>query len=249
MERRIIFDIESTGTDTSKDRIVQISAVKTDDTFYPVEEQKTVLINPLMPIPASASKIHGITDDMVKDCRTFAAYAKSLHAFFQGCSIWGYNSNNFDVLMLNQEFSRCGIYWPTNEPMIDAYKIYMLKEPRTLAGAVKFYTGNVFDDGHDAGRDVLQTKNVLIAQMQAYPELNQMDMTELELFCFDGKKRVDLAGKLIRNEHNEIVYGFGKDKDKVVFDNRGFGEWMMKQNSFPTETIQILQAVLNGKLK
>lgn len=216
--------------------------------MIPVDEKITMLINPLMPIPNQATLVHGIADEMVKDSPTFAQLADSMHAYFRGNAVFGYNSNKFDVLMLCEEFARFGISWPNDEPLLDAYNIFQLKEPRTLAGAVKFYTGATFEDGHDAGRDVDATVMVIRRQLIMYPDLAQLPLHELELFCRDGKKRLDLAGKFYRNESGVICYAFGKDKDKGVKENPGFGIWMQKQ-SFPKDTINILNQILNGKLK
>ena len=239
-----VFDLETTGKSVTRDRIVQLSAVKIDRDFNIVSPRRTILINPLMVIPEEATAIHGITNAMVADAQPFSAYAKSLLDYFTGCNLCGYNIKNFDVPLLAEEFGRCGLRWPTmDEKLFDSFRIFSLKEPRTLAGAVKFYTGKIFEDGHDAGRDVDATVDVMKQQFVQYQDISAMNDDDLELFCNEGAKRVDIAGKLKYNEAGVIVYAFGKDQGKSVKENPGFAEWMLKQD-FPSDTNRILLSII-----
>lgn len=243
----IVFDLETTGTSTSNDRIVQFSATKVDGKFVPISEPKTILVNPTIAIPEAATKVHGITDMMVAGQPTFKQYANSIFSFMDGCNLAGYNIKNFDVPLLSEEFARCGIVFPTSEQrIIDAYKIFSIKESRDLAGAVKFYTGETFENGHDAGNDVKATLSVMVQQLVKYEDLQAMNEEELELFCNDGKKIVDIAGKLCYNDSGMICYAFGKDAGKVVKQNPSFGEWILK-NDFPTETKKIIKSIIYSK--
>ena len=103
----VFFDLETTGVDTAKDRIVEISMVK----VMPDGDEitRTRLINPQMHIPEQATAIHGITDEDVKNEPTFAQIAKSLAQFIEGCDFGGFNSNRFDLPMLVEEFLRAGV--------------------------------------------------------------------------------------------------------------------------------------------
>lgn len=240
----IIFDLESTGTSVTKDRIVSLAAKKVDREFNEVSPMRTILINPQMPIPAQATEVHGITDEMVKGAGTFAAYSKALAEYFEGCDLAGYNLKSFDVPLLSEEFARVGVIFPAPGTLIfDSYKIFSIKERRDLTGALKFYAGEAMEGAHDAGNDVLATEKVLKGQFAMYDDLREMDSEALHEFCNDGKKPLDIAGKIVLNEQGVAVYGFGKDEGKTVQDNPGFGLWMLK-NDFPSDTKKVLNQLL-----
>ena len=143
----IFFDLETTGTDTSKDRIVEISMVKVS----PDGEKtiKTRRLNPEMPIPAEATEVHHITDEDVKDCPTFKQIAKSLKAFMEGCDFGGFNSNRFDLPVLVEEFLRAGVDVDFRKPRyIDVQNIFHKKEERTLSAAYRFYCNKDKGNAH-----------------------------------------------------------------------------------------------------
>jgi DNA polymerase-3 subunit epsilon len=221
-----------------------MSAVKLDSNLKYTSEWKNILVNPGMPIPKEATEVHNITDDMVKEAMPFAAYAKGIHEFFSGCILCGYNIKNFDVPLLSEEFSRCGINWPDADvKIIDAYKIFAIKERRDLTYAVKFYTGETLGGAHDAEVDVDATINVFAAQMRVYPDLKAMSVDELQRFCDEGVTNVDLAGKIVLNGQGVAVYSFGKSKGVPVTSDKGFGEWMLK-NDFPENTKAIVRSLI-----
>lgn len=238
----LFFDAETTGVSTTKDRIVQISTVKVDEQYNIIEgTKKTFLINPTIPIPAGATEIHGITDEMVKGKPTFAAYSQSMFVYFSDCILAGYNIKRFDVLMLAEEFNRCGISWPApNTKMIDAFRIFVIKEKRDLSAAVKFYTGKEMEGAHDAEKDNLATLAVFKGQLEMYPELKEIDIDE---YCNEGVKTLDLAGKIGVNDKGEAFYTFGKCINVLVKDDPGFAQWMLK-NDFPSETKKIINQIL-----
>lgn len=239
------FDLETTGTDTVTDRIVQIAAWKLDKNLSEAFPIKAMLINPGRPIPPEATAVHKITDEMVKDAPTFPQIAKAFHEFLSDCNLAGFNILNFDVPLLSEEFARCNIIWPAEGTVfLDAYKIFALKEKRDLAGAAKFYLNASHEDAHDAGADVVMTRDVLVAQLLKYNE-DFPDLESVHKFCVGNM--VDIAGKLIRldDEAGTIVYNFGKDKGKGVKANPGFANWMLNQ-SFPTETKQIIRKIFSN---
>ena len=122
------------------DRIIEISYIK----VYPngKEEEKTLRLNPEMPIPAEATVIHHITDDDVRDKPTFKDVAKDLDKVFEGCDIAGFNSNKFDIPLLVEEFLRAGINFDVSKrKFIDIQTIFHKMEQRTLVAAYKFYCG------------------------------------------------------------------------------------------------------------
>lgn len=243
----VFFDLETTGTSTTSDRIVQIAAAKLQPSLNGEIEIKKVLVNPGMPIPPGATKVHGITNEMVKDKPTFASYAKSLFELMSGCNLAGFNIRTFDVPLLAEEFSRVGIDFP--EPgmcYFDSCRIFHSKEPRDLSAAVRFYTGSELTGAHDAGADVVGTIEVFRAQMKKYTELQDMDEKQLDLFCTGGKNVLDLAGKIAINDDGVPVYTFGKAIGKPVSSDKGFGEWMLK-GDFNTDTKNVLKKLLYAK--
>ena len=183
----VFFDLETTGIDIVKDRIIEISYVK----VFPngKEESKTMRINPGMPIPPASTAIHGITDDDVKDCPLFKNVAKQLAAQIEGCDLAGYNSNRFDIPLLAEEFLRAGVDIDlTRRKFIDVQTIFYKMEQRTLAAAYKFYCQKSLENAHTAAADTMATYEVLKAQLDRYPELKN-DVTFLSEFSSFTKQR------------------------------------------------------------
>ena len=161
------FDLESTGTNISTDRIVEISIVK----VYPdgKEEIKTSLVNPTVPIPKETSAIHGIYDEDVKDSPTFKVLSKDLHQFLSGADLAGFNVLKFDIPLLVEEFLRAGIDFDIEKRnILDAQKIFHMMEKRNLAAAYKFYCGKTLENAHSAEADTLATYQVFKAQVERY---------------------------------------------------------------------------------
>jgi len=241
------FDLETTGTDIVTDKIVQIAIVK----LFPdgKEEEYEFLINPEKVIPKAATDVHRITNDMVATKPTFKEMAAQLHAIFDGCDLAGYNVNTFDIPILATEFSEAGInYPPVNVRVFDAMVIFHEKNKRNLAAAYNKYTGKEMgEDAHDALVDTRATFEVMMGQLEAHDDIG-LDMDALNNFCMKGNKRVDWAGKLALNEAGEVVFTFGKHKDKSVMldsQTKGYATWMQGSN-FPKQTKQILTEVLMG---
>jgi len=209
----IFFDLETTGIDTAKDRIVEISMVK----IMPDGEEitKTRKINPEMHIPESSTAIHGITDEDVKDCPTFSQVAKALGQFIDVCDFGGFNSNRFDIPVLVEEFLRAGVNVDfKNRKFIDVQTIFHKKEQRTLVAAYKFYCDKELIDAHSAEADTIATYEVLKAQLDRYDDLEN-SVEALAEFSTRGKT-ADFAGRIVYNENDEEVFGFGKHKGKLV---------------------------------
>ncbi|MDR1783074.1 MAG: 3'-5' exonuclease, partial [Dysgonamonadaceae bacterium] len=209
----VFFDLETTGINISSDRIVEISYLK----VYPngVEESKTRRINPEMPIPPESTAVHGITDEDVKDAPPFKAIAKSLAAQIQGCDLAGYNSNRFDIPLLAEEFLRAGVDIDLmKRKFIDVQTIYHKKEPRTLAAAFKFYCDQDLENAHTAAADTKATYEILKAQLDRYPDLQNNIQYLSEFSAFNNC--VDFAGRLIYNEKKQEVINFGKYKGRLA---------------------------------
>jgi len=244
------FDLETTGADVVKDRIVSIaiSFIHPDGS----RKDKYMLINPGIPIPAEASEVHGITDEMVKDSPRFAQIAGSLHKQILGVDLGGFNIKGFDIPLLAEEFARCGIDWPSKGiKVFDALGIFMNMERRRLQDAVKFYCGREITDAHNAAGDVASTIDVLTEQIERYG-LDSPAKVELHgRGSWDGEELImrdlyDPAGKLYVDEDGAVRYNFGKAKDTKVKDDPGFGQWMLKQDFIPLVTKRMLTAYLRS---
>ncbi|MFZ6663177.1 exonuclease domain-containing protein [Peijinzhouia sedimentorum] len=243
-----IFDLETTGTNTVTDRIVEISIVK----LFPngMREVKTHKINPLIPIPIESSLIHGIYDEDVKDAPSFKMVAKSLHQYLQGADLGGFNVMKFDIPVLVEEFLRAGIDFDISQKkIVDAQRIFHIMEKRTLGAAYQFYCGKPLDGAHSAEVDTLATVDVLLAQVEKYQDQTAVDNLGNDLGKITGNvedlhnlstgKFVDLAGRFVYNENDEVVFNFGKHKDKLVSEvlqkESSYYEWMMR-GEFPMDT-------------
>ena len=194
----VFFDLETTGINITRDRIVEISVLKVHPNGK--EETKTRRINPEMPIPPESTAIHGITDDDVKDCPTFKQVAKSFADLLEGCDMAGFNSSRFDVPMLTEEFLRAGVDFDTSKrKFIDVQIIFHRKEQRTLEAAYTFYCNKKLENAHSAEADVVATYEVLKSQLDKYNDLeNDINYLSKEYSSFNNN--VDLAGRIILND-------------------------------------------------
>ena len=145
----VVFDLETTGLDMVKDRIIQMSYIKVMPDGS--ESRKNLYVNPGMPIPEEVVALTGISDEDVKNAPTFKQLAANLQKEFEGCDFAGYNSNRFDVPMLAEEFLRAGIDFDFSKcRLIDAQTIFMKMERRNLAAAYKFYCGRKMEEDFEA---------------------------------------------------------------------------------------------------
>lgn len=237
----IFFDLETTGVDVNKDRIVEISATKKNPDG--TQETKTILVNPTVPIPKEASDVHGITDEVVADAPTFAQISKSLRAWFDGCDLGGFNSDSFDVSLLNNELERAGLEGVTwNPSLVDVMKLYRKLHPNTLSDVYKRLIGKDLDNAHSAEADILATMEVLDCLYESMEEKPQSPQ-EMDLFLQGDKFRVDIAGKLYKDADGVVRYNFGKEKDKSIKEAPGFKKWMLDQSFIPKETKTILRSL------
>jgi len=236
----IFFDLETTGTNILSDRIVEISYIKVMPSG--AETERTIRVNPGMPIPAEATAIHHISDDDVKDKPTFRQVAQKLANEFQGADLAGFNSNRFDIPMLMEEFIRAGVNIDlSRRKFVDVQTIFHKMEQRTLTAAYKFYCGKDLTEAHSANADTRATYEVLKAQLDHYPTL-QNDIEYLSEFSSQNKN-VDLMGRIIYNADHKEVFNFGKYKGQLVEDvfrrDLGYYSWMM-QGEFPANTKQVI---------
>lgn len=231
----IVFDLETTGVDIQKDRIVQI-CVKDGDKIT------TRLINPEMPIPKSASDVHGITDEMVKDAPTFKQIAKSLYALMNGRDLLTFNGNAFDVPLLINEFARCGIDFDVSGvQLIDASNIYRRLNPRDLASAYKQYTGLELDGAHDAANDVMATEVLFRAMCERHKE--ELEGMDLDLYSNYDKKRLDIGGFFLQDSDGNVIFAKGKHKGELASSQPSYLKWMIEKGEFHKNTIKIAKEI------
>lgn len=242
------FDLETTGIDITKDRIVEISILK----VYPNgnKESKTWLVNPTIPIPKAASDVHGITDERVAGEPTFKELAKQIHNMIKDSDLAGYNSDRFDIPLLAEEMLRAEVDFDLgNRVSVDVQTIFHKMEQRTLSAAYKFYCGKDLIDAHTASADTNATYEILKAQLDRYNNLEN-NIKKLSEFTY-RKQIADFAGFIGYNDKGEEIFTFGKHKGKRVediFDEEpGYFGWLLGAD-FPLYTKKILTAIKLRKL-
>lgn len=257
------FDLESTGVNVVKDRIVEIAIYK----IMPdgSNEIFSRIVNPCIPIPEEVTAIHGISNEDVAQAPTFAQLAPALDQFLANCDLAGYNSNKFDVPMLIEEFLRCGINFDIKKRrLVDIQNIFHKMEPRTLKAAYKFYCGKDLIGAHEAEADTKATYEILLSQLQRYQDVEYIDSdgkssfpisNDMEaLFRFSYNQRnADLVGHIGYNKQKKEIFNFGKYKGKVVEEvfsiEPHYYNWMMNAD-FPLSTKNVITAIyLRGKNK
>ncbi|MDZ7739436.1 MAG: 3'-5' exonuclease [Bacteroidales bacterium] len=237
------FDLETTGINIAKDRIVEISVIK----IHPggKEEWFTERLKPGIPISPQASAIHGISDEDVKDCPSFGEIAKNLARFLEGCDLAGYNALRFDIPLLAEEFLREEIDFDIRKRRcVDVQVIFHKKEQRTLSAALKFYCKKELEDAHSAKADTEATYEILKAQLDMYTDLDN-DIDKLAEFSKQNKF-ADLAGRIIYNAKGQEVFNFGKHRGRPVEDvlmkEPSYYAWMM-DGDFPQYTKKLLTEI------
>lgn len=257
----VIFDLETTGTDVGKDRILEIALLKImpdgQRISWPPEvgSEHRFIINPGIPIPLATSMIHGIYDKDVKDAPTFAEVAPKLFKFIFDCDLGGFNSNRFDIPLLAEEFLRAGIDFSVDDrKLVDVQELFHFMEQRTLKAAYKFYCNKSLDNAHEALPDVLATFDVLDAMIERYKDTQVTDQKgilyhpvqpDVETLHAVGarKRRADLAGHVVYNEDEQPMFNFGKYKHQTLMEvfkkDQGYYGWLM-QADFPMYTKKVL---------
>ncbi len=232
------FDLETTGVNFAQDRIVEISIVK----ILPDQTQEifTRRTNPTIPIPADASKIHGIYDKDVANEPKFSELAAEVVAFLEGCDLSGYNCMRFDIPVLVEELLRAGLEFDLDSrKIIDVQQVYHKMEPRTLTAAYKFYCEKELTGAHGAEVDAVATYEVLASQLDRYSDTIKNDMDFLAEFTNDGNF-VDIARR-IRKENGKLFFNFGKHRDKTLEEiwrrEPQYFDWMLNAE-FPLHTKQ-----------
>ncbi len=239
----VFFDLETTGINIGKDRIVEISLLK----IFPngTKESKTWLVNPEIEIPKEVSAIHGITNEKVVTEPTFKELAETINIMIHDSDLAGFNSNRFDIPLLAEEFLRVGVDFDMDHRRaIDVQVIYHKKEQRTLSAGYKFYCDKELEDAHSAEADTNATYEILKAQLDKYDDIEN-SVEALSAYS-THKKRADFAGFILYNDKEEEIFSFGKYKgrtvEEVLKENPGYNAWIQNAD-FPLYTKKVLKSI------
>ena len=244
----IFFDIEATGANPRRDRLIDLAMIK----LTPTNERESYFyrVNPGIPIPAETTAIHGIYDADVADAPLFESVAHEIEQILEGCDLGGYNLIRYDIPLLEEEFLRAKIRFSVaDRRVIDAQRIYHKREPRHLTAALAFYCDKIHDGAHGAVADVEATINVFEGQFQKYPDLPQ-DISALADYSDPRDPTwVDRAGRLKWVAGN-VALNFGKNKGallkEVIANDPGFIKWMTRSD-FPLDTLQFVREAQAGR--
>ena len=246
----VCVDLEATGVWPGRDRIVQIAAAS----IFPDRSVATwsSLVNPEQPIPRASTDIHGISDEMVASAPTFKQLASTISALLSDVDLTGYNVERFDRRLLAAEFARVELEDPmTDTRVIDAYTLFVRREPRSLDAALQFYgvqEGHT-RQAHDARSDVEATVAVLAAQLKTYPDLPRtVDGLHDWLHPIDPN-RIDTDGKLLwQDDVATVAFGAqaGTSLTDLAANDRSFLEWVLRKD-FSDEVKAIVRDALEGR--
>lgn len=241
------FDLETTGINVAKDRIVEISILK----IFPNgnKESKTWLVNPEMPIPPEVVLVHGISNEKVANEPTFKQLSKEIYKMIKDSDLAGFNSDRFDIPLLAEEMLRADVDFDMKHMVsVDVQTIFHKMEKRTLGAAYKFYCDKSLEDAHSAEADTLATYEVLLSQLDRYPELEN-NIKKLSEFT-TRKQSLDFAGFIGVNEDKEPIFAFGKHKgktvDEVMEKEPGYFGWILNAD-FPLYTKKVLTKIKLSK--
>lgn len=255
----IFFDIESTGLNVIRDRIIQLAMIRYHQNGSPPEE-RSYLINPGIPISEEAMAVHGITPQDVANKPTFQQLAKEIFTFIGDADLAGYNSNRFDIPVLMEEFARVGIDFDVDQRRtIDVQRIFYKMEPRTLSAAYQFYCQKSIAKAHDALEDVRATVEVLDGQLRRYqgvdlipedgepiPAPIRNDVSTLDAFTND-QQMVDATQRLKYDHNGVIVFNFGKyigrPAAEVLYTDPQYYQWML-QKEFSHQVKKIIKRLV-----
>lgn len=244
-----VLDLETTGTDVRNDRIVEISILKIQPSGEKI--QKTRRVNPTISIPHSASLVHGITDEDVKDQPTFHSLANNISRFLDNCDLCGYNLKRFDLKMLCCEFARAQcVFSLEGRAIIDPMEIFHHYEPRDLNAALYHYCGRQLEKHHSSQFDVLATADILDSMLKYHFDLPK-DIQELHKKFENGQ--LDVMRMFQKDEEGNIRFDFGKHKGKTldeVYDlEKDYFDWMLLKGGFLEDVNRIVKDYLQNKRK
>lgn len=250
--------IQTTGMDFKKDRIIEISFTRVD--VDGTKKTGTRLINPEMPIPAEATRVNNITDEMVKTQPKFKEIAEGVSKFLEGCDLIGFSIENFDLKFLGEEFNKAGVeFGMMGRKIIDISKIYHAMEPRDLASAYSFYCDKKMPE-KSGSENITNTYFEIVNNMfEKYKGKEYVDKEEkshiieptvesIHKIFNKNVTRFDINGNIVANEQGRPVFNFGKHKGSIVSElmlsNTDYYEWFMEVSEFPLDTKAIVKRIV-----
>ena len=242
------FDLETTGTDPGRDRIVEISMLRLEPGGTRIV--RTRRVNPEVPIPPEASRVHGIRDEDVRDEPVFRQIARGILEFLGDADLAGFNVLRFDVPLLDREFRDCGLdLGLPGRRVLDAMTVFHRKEPRDLSAAVRFYLGHELDGAHGAEADVEAAAAVLEAQLGRYEDLPK-DVDALDAWCRPAPAgAVDREGKFLLRD-GAVVLAFGKHQGRPLREiarrHPDYLQWLLRLPDFPADARALAEKALRG---
>lgn len=243
-----VFDLETTGTDPGRDKIVEISILRIEPGGERV--MRTRRVNPEIPIPEEATRVHGIGDEDVRDEPAFRQIARGILEFLGDGDLAGFNVLRFDVPLLDREFRDCGLdLGLPGRRILDAMTVFHRKEPRDLSAAVRFYLGRELEGAHGAEADVAAAAAVLDAQLGRYDDLPR-DVADLDAWCRPvATGAVDREGKFVLRD-GAVVFAFGKHQGRPLREiarrQPDYVQWLLRQPDFPAEARALAEKALLG---
>lgn len=244
----VFFDLETTGLDFKKDRIVEMALIKMTPHGDVLERVRR--FNPEMPIPPEATAVHGISDADVAHEEPFCRRARGLADILEGCDLSGFNVRTYDIPMLVVEFKRCGVPFSLEgRRIIDVQNIFHREEPRDLSAAARFYLGRDHEEAHTALGDIRTSAAVLAAQLERYEALPR-DMVGLHAYCEEYRPTRTELDRWFTSEDDGRAFRRGKHSgrplEEVARTDPGYLEWMLGADDMDDEVCAVVRAALNG---
>jgi DNA polymerase-3 subunit epsilon len=242
------FDLETTGLNTTSDRIVELALIRVSPQGDVLERVRR--FNPGIPIPPDATEIHGITDADVADEPPFSATAKSLVELLENCDLGGFNIRRFDIPLLLAEFKRAGVSFSIQgRRLIDAQTIFHRQEPRDLSAAARFYLGREHREAHTALGDIRTSAAVLSAQLERYPEIPR-DLDGIHAYCDEVSPFRTELDKWFRQSDGDLVFRRGKHRGEslkqIASTAPDYLQWMLGADDMDDEVLQAVREALQG---
>ena len=242
----VALDLETTGVDPASSRIVEVGLVRREVDGFCVDLHWRC--NPDCVMPPEALAIHGIADADVAESPRFEDVAAEIAEALTGCDLVVYNGRSLDLPLLRRELDMAGVAWPCEGARIlDPYVIYRERVRHTLGDAVRLYCGRELVGAHGAVADAAATLEVMLAQVDRYPDLGAMDLDALAKACDPRRPEwASACGKILWDADGEASFGFGKEKGRRLRDALGFAAWVTR-NQFPADVKDLCRRALQGE--